>query len=112
MEMYGCPSNLLRDPELAKRVLRESVRVTGATYVGEYHREFVEGGVSSIVIVAESHISIHTWPEHGYAAVDIFTCGDHVDPWKAYSLFLENYKPEKVNVTEIKRGLIEVKQKI
>lgn len=112
VEMHGCPSNLLRDPSLARRVLRESVNACNATFMGDYYTEFREGGVSGIAVVAESHISIHTWPEHSYAAIDIFTCGDHVDPWKAYEVFVSNYRPEKVNVTEMKRGLIEVEEKV
>jgi len=107
VEMYGVQSTLLHDLSLAKRVLRESIEACKATFMGEHYTVFAAGGISGIVVIAESHISIHTWPEHGYAAVDIFTCGDQVDPWSAYEVFIKYYSPSKVNVTEIKRGIVE-----
>ena len=106
-ELHGCDPDLLTDLERTVKILREAVRISGATYLGEFHKVFEPwGGLSAIVALAESHISIHTWPEYGYAAVDIFTCGDDADPWKAYEYIVSEYKPENVNVTEIKRGLI------
>jgi S-adenosylmethionine decarboxylase len=62
--------------------------------------------VSYILVVKESHISVHTWPELGYAAVDIYTCGEHVDPWKAFNVMAESFNPKTVSVMEIKRGLM------
>lgn len=112
-EMHGCPPELLLSLDFARKVLRGAVEVSGATYLGEFHTVFKPGGgVSVIVAVAESHLSIHTWPEYGYAALDIFTCGELADPWKAYEHVVSKYKPEKVNVTEIRRGLIEVAEKV
>lgn len=107
VEMYGVQSTLLYDLSLAKRVLRESIEACRATFMGEHYTVFEGGGISGIVVIAESHISIHTWPEHGYAAVDIFTCGEQIDPWIAYEVFIKYYSPSKVNVTEIKRGVVE-----
>ena len=112
-EMHGCPTELLLDLEFARRVLREAVEASGATYLGEFHTVFEPGGgVSVIIAVAESHLSIHTWPEYGYAALDIFTCGDVADPWKAYEYVVSKYRPEKVNVTEMRRGLVEVAKEV
>jgi len=112
-EMHGCPPELLLDLDFARRVLREAVRISGATYLGEFHTVFEPGGgVSVVIAVAESHLSIHTWPEYGYAALDIFTCGENTDPWKAYEYVVSQYRPEKVSVTEMRRGLIEVAEKI
>lgn len=108
VEMYGVTASLLLDLSLARKVLRESVEACEATFMGEHYTTFEGGGVSGIVVIAESHISIHTWPEHGYAAVDIFTCGDKIDPWRAYEVFTKHYSPSKLSVMEIKRGLVEV----
>ncbi len=112
-ELHGCPPERLLDLDFARRVLREAVELSGATYLGEFHTVFEPGGgVSVIIAVAESHLSIHTWPEYGYVALDIFTCGDNTDPWKAYEHVVSMYKPEKVNVTEMRRGLIEVVKEV
>lgn len=108
IEMHGCRSDLLGDLHTAKRALKEALESCKATFMGEHYTLFPGGGISGIIVIAESHISIHTWPEHGYAAVDVFTCGEHVDPWKAYEAFVKNYSPARVNVMEIKRGIIEV----
>ncbi len=61
-------------------------------------------GVSGAVIIAESHLTIHTWPEYGYAAADFFTCGD-IDPWKSFELLEQLLKSERSESTEIPRGL-------
>lgn len=108
IEMYGIQSNLLLDLSLARKVLRESVEACKATFMGEHYTTFAGGGISGVVVIAESHISIHTWPEYGYAAVDIFTCGEQIDPWRAYEVFTKYYSPSKINVMEVKRGLVEV----
>ena len=110
-ELHGCDPGLLTDLEQAIEILREAVRVSGATYLGEFYKVFEPwGGLTAIVALAESHISIHTWPEYRYAALDIFTCGETADPWKAYEYVVEAYKPEKVNVTEVKRGLVRTEE--
>ncbi|MCS7125867.1 MAG: adenosylmethionine decarboxylase [Aigarchaeota archaeon] len=108
VEMYGCRSDLLGDLSLARKSLNEAVEACKATFMGEHYTMFPGGGVSGVIIIAESHISIHTWPEHGYIAIDIFTCGEHIDPWKAYEVFVKNYSPSRVNVMEIRRGVVEV----
>jgi len=61
--------------------------------------------VSGVVVIAESHISIHTWPEYGYAAVDIYTCGESTDPWRACEIVAEELKAQSVYVTQINRGI-------
>jgi len=110
-ELHGCDPGLLTDLDRAIEILREAVRVSGATYLGEFHRVFEPwGGFTAIVALAESHISIHTWPEYRYAALDIFTCGETADPWRAYEYIVDAYKPERVNVTEVKRGLVKIEE--
>ena len=76
----------------------------GATIVNAVFHAFNPHGVSGVVVIAESHLTIHTWPEYGYAAVDVFTCGDTVDPWIATSTLKEYFKAEKIKTVEIQRG--------
>jgi S-adenosylmethionine decarboxylase len=89
----------------------EDIMVNAALEAGAEIREFVfhkfsPQGVSGVVVISESHLAIHTWPELGYAAVDVFTCGDSVDPWDACR-YLENMLGANLmKASEVKRGLI------
>lgn len=76
----------------------------GATVLEDSFHYFSPQGVSGVVVIAESHIAIHTWPEHEYAAVDIFTCGTTVDPWVAFRHLKESLDCEECMVREIARG--------
>ena len=76
----------------------------GATVLGESFHPFQPQGVSGVVVIAESHLSIHTWPEYGYAAVDIFTCGTSVQPEKAAEVLIEKLGAKDHTLTEIQRG--------
>lgn len=68
-------------------------------------------GVSGVVVVKESHLAIHTWPEHCFASVDIFTCGTSVNPWLAYKFLLKELKAKHSTATEMKRGVLSVKSR-
>jgi S-adenosylmethionine decarboxylase len=106
-ELYGCDPASLRDLEGIIETVRRAAREAGATIVGDFANKYDKGeGVSYILVVKESHLSVHTWPELGYAAVDIYTCGEHVDPWKAFDVIAESFNPKTVSVMEIKRGLM------
>ena len=96
--------NLSSLPKI-KKALEESVKACGATLLKlDLHKFSPEGGISGVAIIAESHISIHSWPEYKYAAVDIFVCGD-VDPYKAIPVLKKTFKAEKVQIVEVKRGI-------
>ena len=69
-----------------------------------FHR-FQPHGVSGVVVIAESHLSIHTWPESGYAAVDFYTCGDHTDPWRACEYAARRLGAQSMLTTEVRRGI-------
>jgi S-adenosylmethionine decarboxylase len=75
LELHGCNAELLNNPEALKELLLEAVRRGHGTIVTDVFHTFSPHGVSGVVVIAESHVAIHTWPEHGYAAVDIFSCG-------------------------------------
>ena len=113
-EAYGIDPELLKDREFLRRVLRRVAEATGSTVLGDFFHKFeADGeGVTGVVAIAESHISIHTWPEHGYAAIDIFTCGDSVDPWRGLEVVKAALKPARMHTSEITRGVIEEEAKI
>jgi len=94
----------LEDAELVESALRECAQTARATVLHSYTHSFApSGGISAVVILAESHVSIHSWPELGYAAIDIYMCGS-VDPHAGIASLERAFRPERTNVTEIRRG--------
>lgn len=79
VEFYDCDLERLDDAELLAEALLEAARLCGATILDHRFHRFSPHGVSGVVLVAESHLALHTWPEHGYAAVDIFSCAPELD---------------------------------
>ncbi|RLD97748.1 MAG: S-adenosylmethionine decarboxylase proenzyme [Aquificota bacterium] len=104
VEFYGCDSEALNNKKRLERVMRKAAVESGATVVSSVFHLFNPHGVSGVVVIAESHLTIHTWPEYGYAAVDLFTCGDSVDPWIAFEKMKEYLQAEQMFTMEIKRG--------
>jgi S-adenosylmethionine decarboxylase len=80
LDLDGCPRELLEDPVSLRNVLHHAAKKAGATIVGESFHEFNPPGVSGVLLLAESHLSVHTWPESGTAAVDAYSCGGSFDP--------------------------------
>lgn len=104
-ELDGCEAGLLSDPLLIRRLMLEAADEAGATVLGDDVYEFHNGGVSAFVLLAESHISIHTWPEHRYAALDIYTCGHHTMPDLACQLLAERLGATGMQTSALDRGL-------
>ena len=105
VELSECNMSKLNDLEFLEECLNEAVRCSGATRVRSVFHRYNPQGVSGVVVIAESHISIHTWPEYGYAAVDFFTCGQSVDPYLAFEHVKEALESKNTQVSEIKRGM-------
>ena len=110
LELKICNEEVLDDLDFLKDCLNEAAIQSGATVVGESFYHFSPCGVSGVVNIAESHISIHTWPEYKYAAVDVFTCGDDVEPEKAARLITERLGAKSHSLIELRRGIIEDSQ--
>jgi len=104
-EYTDCTPNKLNDTEFIERCLLEAVRRSGATIVKSVFHNYAPQGVSGVVVIAESHMSIHTWPEYNYAAVDFFTCGRTVDPYPANEYLKKMLGSTNVCVTEVSRGI-------
>ncbi|MFZ9249269.1 MAG: adenosylmethionine decarboxylase [Candidatus Nanopelagicales bacterium] len=104
-ELCKCNKILLNDSEFISISLKEAIAYSNATLLEEVKYEFTPQGVTAICLLSESHISIHTWPEKGYAAVDVFTCGSHTDPQKACDYMKNALESEKSKITIIERGL-------
>jgi S-adenosylmethionine decarboxylase proenzyme len=107
-EYYNCNRERLNSGATIEKFMKQAVLEAGATIVTTAFHTFNPFGVSGVIVIAESHLSIHTWPEYGYAAVDIFTCGDIVDPWKAFNFLRNKLQSGHFSTMEMKRGQIEV----
>ena len=106
VELNECNAVLLDDMALVKQTLLAAAHEAGATIIGEVFHKFSPVGVTGIVCIAESHISIHTWPEHAYAAVDIFTCGEGFKPHEAVQLIAESLQARHCGIMEVQRGAV------
>ena len=104
-EYADCTGGKLDDLKFIERSLLEAVRRSGATIIDSVFHRYAPQGVSGVVVIAESHMSIHTWPEYNYAAVDFFTCGQAVDPYLANEFLKEALGSTKATVTEVPRGI-------
>jgi S-adenosylmethionine decarboxylase proenzyme len=103
-EFYGCNSNILNNKELIEKMMTNAAVACGATVVEKKFHMFSPYGVSGVVIISESHLAIHTWPEYGYAAVDLFTCGDTCKPEIAYNYLEKELRADSSSYSELKRG--------
>ncbi len=106
LELKECNPQLLDDIEYIRDSLFKVADDLGATIVGESFHHFTPQGVTGILSIAESHISIHTWPEHRYAAADIFTCGSSFRPSDAAEILIDQFESKDPDVTEVRRGLM------
>ena len=105
VELSDCDRTILDDVSAMEQHLNEAARKSGATIVQSVFHRYNPQGVSGVVVIAESHVSLHTWPEYGYAAVAFFTCGDRVDPYKALDYLKERLRARSSQIRELKRGI-------
>jgi S-adenosylmethionine decarboxylase len=106
VELYDCDKEALNDLELIRDVMVKAAIDCGAVVLGESFHRFSPQGVSGVVVIAESHLSIHTWPEFGYAAVDVFTCGTTVNPEIAAEVLIDKLGSKNHSLMEIPRGVL------
>ena len=108
LELKKCKKNILADLDFVETAMLDAATEAKATIVEHKFHEFNPFGISGMVIIAESHLSIHTWPEYDYAAVDIFTCGDTIKPQEAAEFLIERFGSLEPQIMEVKRGLISI----
>ena len=106
VELYGCDRTLLDDPSRLEQILTESIRRSGGTIIRPCYHQFSPHGVTGVVVIAESHVSIHTWPEFGYCALDVFTCGTQVQTDQIFEYVRSELQAQETSVMEVKRGTL------
>jgi S-adenosylmethionine decarboxylase len=112
LELRGCNQAVLDDLKYLENALVSAAREAGATVIDQSFHQFAPQGVSGVVLIAESHLSLHTWPEHAYAAVDIFTCGTTVKIEVAADVLITKLGSRDPSVLEVKRGMMVQERKL
>jgi len=106
LDLNDCNRDLLDDLQYIKEAMLQVAHQIGAHVIGESFHQFQPQGVTGVLAIAESHICIHTWPEYGYAAADIFTCGTSFEPRRAAQILVEKLESKDHFLTEVKRGIM------
>ena len=106
VELRDCDPEILKDLSRVKEAMVSAAKEAKATIIDVSFHEFNPFGISGMVVIAESHLSIHTWPEYGYAAVDIFTCGDVIKPEVAAHYLIRKFESKTPSIVEMKRGIL------
>ncbi len=105
VDLKDCNNDLLCHVDVIQAFMLEAAVTAKATILGSHFHAFSPVGVSGVVIIAESHLSIHTWPEYNYAAVDIFTCGETLQPGVAAQFLIDRLQSAQPTIIEVPRGV-------
>ncbi|MFD1018997.1 adenosylmethionine decarboxylase [Thalassobacillus hwangdonensis] len=111
-ELWNCNNDKLNDMAYIEKVFVDAALRAGAEVREVAFHKFAPHGVSGVVIISESHLTIHSFPEHGYASIDVYTCGDRIDPNVAADYIAESLEAKRNESVEVPRGMgpVEVKQ--
>ncbi len=105
IELWGC-SDVINNSCLVKAAMQNAVSAANATLLNIFVHEFSPQGVTGVAVLAESHLSIHTWPEYGYVAADVFTCGSTTKPDAAAEVLRRAFGAKTAQIQELERGVM------
>lgn len=111
VEFLNCNADVMNDVTTVENAMVEAAQIAGATVINSTFHHFSPYGVSGVVVIQESHLAIHTWPEYRYAAVDLFTCGDSVDPWVSFEFLKKAFSSSRYSAIEMNRGSTHILKK-
>ena len=103
-ELFDCVLEKINDVSYVEKSMLDAADKAGATVINSTFHHFSPYGVSGVIVIQESHISIHCWPEYGYVSLDIYTCGDTVNPWVAYEFLKDSFGASHGSTMELNRG--------
>ena len=106
VDLHGCDVALIADAKPTEKALLEAATRCGSTIIEYHFHQYQPQGVSGVILIAESHISIHTWPETGFVAVDVFTSGDVMKPEVAIQILQDAFSADRVDVMKVTRGTL------
>ena len=106
IEFHGCSPRIIADSDKIEQILLRAAKISKAHVVKSFFHKFNPHGVSGVIVISESHFTIHTWPEHKYAALDIFSCSKGLDLTAMLEYLKKKLKPKAVSMVELKRGIV------
>lgn len=106
IDLRGCDPEIIKQVDPTREILLRATKECGATRLDDYFHQFQPFGVSGVVLIAESHISVHTWPENGFVALDIFTCGE-MKPQVAVDIMQKSFRAKEATVKIVVRGQLD-----
>ena len=106
IDLQGCDPDIVKLVDPTREILLRAAKECGATILEDFFHQFEPFGVSGVVLIAESHFSVHTWPEHGFVAADIFTCGD-MQPQVAIDVMRKDFRAKEAIVKVVVRGQLD-----
>lgn len=108
IELYNCDGKILNDVHKVEAVMVDAAKHAKARIVDVVFHTFNPHGISGVIVIAESHLAIHTWPEFNYASIDVYTCGTEINPWRAYHFMAKKFKAKNMTALEMKRGVLPI----
>ena len=112
VELYNCDSKILNDVHKVEAIMVDAAKHAKANIVDVVFHTFNPHGISGVIVIAESHLAIHTWPEYNFASVDVYTCGTEINPWRAYNYMAKRFKAKNTTALEMKRGILQLPAKM
>jgi S-adenosylmethionine decarboxylase len=106
LEFHGCPSHIIKDSSLVESILLKAAQVSGVHIVKSFFHRFNPHGLSGVIVISESHFTIHTWPEYSYVAIDFFSCTKDVNLERGIEYLKKKLNPKSVSRIELKRGIV------
>lgn len=103
-DLYGVESDIIAEADRMYPIIENAVKVGKLTKISSDYYQFQPRGSSGVVLLAESHLSFHTWPEHGLVTLDIYTCGDPRTAEEAFQYIVDRLKPSQIDCKRLKRG--------
>lgn len=104
IELWGCNAGI-NEAATVKEAMLAAIQAANATMLNINVHEFSPHGVTGVAVLSESHLSVHSWPEYGYLAADVFTCGETTSPRAAVEVMKEYFQPSRVETYELQRGM-------
>ena len=104
LELFGCDQEKINSRRFLHNLVKAAVKETGLTNLGSRFHQFQPQGVTGFTLLAQSHISFHTWPEFGYVVLDIFTCGDQNQAERLADHFLHKLRPDRISRQVVRKG--------
>jgi len=111
-DLYGCNPEIIKSAESMAEIFEGAVKHAELNKLSSYYHQFKPFGATGVVVISESHLSFHTWPEHRYVAIDVYTCGDHESAFKAFDFIVQRLNPLKVEKEVHFRGVVNEEEEV